>query len=750
MSSKISNHFRGGVQHNPPYAKLNPVYTKLPTTRKNYATTYKTDIKVSRLKKSNKKESVHSSISKKIKLVKDRYSDRSRPTIAFLNCFENFVKAIKWVESNSNLTARISETLTSAAEQLEYALTFISPILRVALLFRLRGINSDLQRNIQQIHNQHPNLYSTRSVTLLPDRKESYKIARENINQLQLLALKNKEKITKKIIQIFVKAVPYFTYSIVVAAKILEDGLAKPIYKLFVSSLKELIKLYITISKINKQHEYTSSLTTDIVIDKSGKASSESNEAGKFLKKLQRCKNIASVKKEMKAAGIDLVIPTDIKQFQYLLKTKRYQNLLIEKYEYGMRKNSFFSRTFQYHLSNQPGKKPYVNGEYVNTLLEKRHQEHQEKLNLLQIEILKEIQECQKYNDFESIVKHFNDIQIDLSKLEDPIVDIDEWFETTPNDDLIKEMAKAKLSTIEAEAHSLQLAVRQTLLVKHQLERPFFFYAIFESFAIILTKTAQFVASYLSFVGFTKQFKNIIELILSDLIKKSYLAPAMSFFSFIADMTFQVVNILLAVIKFSFSRFYKPNEFSLDGLYYEILLKGLQLSKSINNVYFASKKIFISLRTALDEKVIHRGRVERNNDKYATITAKRDNFNKRVKESSKAVEALINDLKLRDFDRALSPHSGGKDQNNNNINAIETIKSTLAKGNIKYYPKDVVEFLNRHLDLGIHESEDGAPFGEVKSSRLSAINDLYTAEANDFLDQIKDKEISHYFPTQSK
>lgn len=745
MSSKISNHFRG-IQHNPPYSKVNPVYTKSPTTRKNYTKTYKTDEKVSHLKKSNKKEATHSTISKKIKLVNERYSDRSGPTIAFLNCFEKFVKAIKWAESNSKLVTRISETLESAVVQLEYALTFISPILRVALLFRLRGINSDLQRNIQQIQNQHPSLYSTRSVSLSSEKEQAYKIARETINQLQILTIKNKKQITNKITQIFVKSVPYFTYSVVVAAKILDNGLAKPIYKLFVNSLKELIKLYITISQINKQHEYTSSLTTDIVIDKSGRIPSESNEAGKFLRKLQKCQNIASVKKEMKAAGIDLMIPTHIDQFRYLLKTKRYQNLLIEKYEYGKRKNSLFSRTFQYHLSNQPGKKPYVNAEYVNTLLEKRHQEHQDKLNLLQNEIGKEIQDCQKHQDFESIVKHFNNLQIDLSKLENPIIDIDEWNVRITNPDLIKEMAKAKLSTIEAEAHSLQLAVRQTLLVKHQLERPFFFYAVFESFAMILTKTAQFVASYLSFVGVTEQFKNIIEIILSDLIKKSYIAPVMSFFSFIADITFQVIKMLFAVIRFTFSHFYKPNEFSFNGLYYEILLKGLQLSKSLNSANFVSKKIFIYLKTTLDEKVIHRGKVEKNNDKYAVITANRDNFNKRVEESVEAVEVVIHDLKLRDFDRALSPHTGGKDQNNNNINAIETIKSTLEKGNLKYYPKDIVEFLNRHLDLGIHEAEDSE--GQVKNSTLSAIDDLYTAEANNFLDRIKDNETSHYLPTQ--
>jgi hypothetical protein len=631
----------------------------------------------------------------KINKTQDHYAKKSSNASTIIKNFAGYFDTIDWVGANSSILSRISQSVESAVEGLVSSLVHIIPAIQLMVLFKQTRVNTRLSQELDLIQAENPQIYKTEKDDNISDvRKEDYRKTRDKIQKLQIRVMEKADELKSKIGRVFLKST-YFTYSIVTYANVFDKKVVKSFFKLFIVSVKELINTISSIGAIDKQHELLYTLAAPS-ISLNSTEQTITPQASIFIQKLLVCPTVDAVKSVLEAAGVDIVPPNNIDQFRYLMQSSRYRSILAEKFDYTLQKGTFFSRVTQFEVGNQSSGVRTISSSTVFDALKAQQADYNNRLELLQKEI----------------------------KEENPSLP----------DDLVLAKAKQKLDAIEIEASLLKTALKQTMVVKHQLERPFFYYSVIGSIQKFSLFSAKFVGSCLSTYGKTALY-DAVDAISKDLFDSTCISGIVSFFSFVpmvSQISFKTVNVVIDLSQLTFARQYKPNEYSVNGYYNSFLLEKIKLQKFLHAAYVLSMKGGYYLRDA----VAHFRNQETSNTPYELLDAQQAELNKALKIEKKAATKVLQNLKAKDLDRALSQSITG---------GIEIIAETLSKANVRYYPKETLEFLNRHIGLGLSALDDREALSKLDSASLSEqITQLFMSDTKDFLDTIHANEVSHY------
>jgi|GEM_PF-5053840 len=428
------------------------------------------------------------------------------------------------------------------------------------------------------------------------------------------------------------------------------------------------------------------------VIDKQGVVYENAAKGLKnFLTNLQNYTKIEDVSREFKKIGISVPLPGDIKTFQKMFESPRFQRQIIQGY---------YASIGQQVLINQP---------FLASLFVKRKNEHQARVDqALALDFIsQEIRQCQGLQ-WSEIETRFAALHIRIGSLD--IVDRDdlpcppknlvEWGQCVQSEEFCRLLTERWVEFQEATGQLAAQSLREALLSKHRIERKLYFcramecsVKMFAGIAHLLVSLSQAPLHLLSF---------ILENVFIDLAKSGipYLRSLYLFYPIYPEMNFKLENAFFMIFQHFFAIKYKPNAYSLEGykLFGHMRLLESQIFCYRLCLFFA--RVFLSL--SLNRSVFSNR--AQNTCKSLYLSGTVDKYEQAILDCRGRINQLVDKelkLSIKDVDFLFSSKGSLGESKQEDSTPIEIIVEALYQANVDYFPTDVKHFFEENFGINL-------------------------------------------------
>lgn len=492
---------------------------------------------------------------------------------------------------------------------------------------------------------------------------------------------------------------------------------------------KELNKIVLSSIKIHEffylfkgKNEWQSHLQPKIVIDqttalnkaRTGEQDRLQIEALHFISDLEHCESLAQVNTLLKKHNISIKLPTLFPEWQDHIQKQTVKDELIQSYYHNV------------------GKHPFMNTEDLQTLLEKRKDQFNEKVDRATDLFLQHFENCKDMESLEEIIQYFAGINGCLDRLEDPPKNKADWDQKAATVDFQKALATEWVKHQEALAQQAELTLRQMLKSKISQAQPFIMLDGVENAAQIGWSLTQLWLS----------FKNpLVSTTLSALdstIKNlSEVLPFIGFATlFYPEWKFKCIPIIFAILRHCIGKYYKPNEYTFEGYKLALEIRWMRLILLTQSMTAWVRQMVLWINIRLIENCVLKfkdapfeedARVLRIKEK---LTRSHENCNHQInslKDRLNTLRSMDNMINLfPDADKSVVKEGAGPE---------EILAESLLKGDFEYFPESTCSFIGKQLGVELTNNN--------KDKIVKSLKELFLQNDDDFVESFTINRAAH-------
>lgn len=435
-------------------------------------------------------------------------------------------------------------------------------------------------------------------------------------------------------------------------------------------------------------------------------------EVEQFLKSLDRCKSIDQVKKKLREVKITIPIPSDFEDWCNLYQNQHVRRSLVQDYYYAV------------------GKRPIMNGDHIQSILERRQAEKINKIDESLAFIQSNIDKCQNLT-FAQITTHFKNLHIDFNQLKSvkniPLQLIpktkDEWDQCIKDPEFCKSLAKEWVDHQETIGQLAMQALRYALLSKNIMEREFLFFRGIEYLISIVSSILQLIV-HLSLAKLWV-ITSVIELLMIDFAKLGFPGAGLVnvFHPLYPDISFKLDSIVMLFAEYYFAIERKPNAYSLEGYKLMIQIRWFGLVAIVHYLISLFQQALIWLNMRLIENTILRLEKKslEENSSYIQITKTYEQRRLNYKQHIKKLEDCLNELELKDAKLNIQPNETLHKEFDPITNPVKAIKDA----NVNCFSTEVLKFFEENFGFKLNE--------ENKNDLEEYLEDFFSANEREFI-----------------